>query len=92
MSQANRNLYFHILPEQAAKYAGGSIQDDFYADVGGDDARTNTQLAEANMCIKMSDKPHTYMKPTTLLTNKPISFEEQGLCFYYEVKILGMSR
>ena len=24
------------------------------------------------------------------MTNKPISFREQGLCFYYEVKILGM--
>jgi Ran-binding protein 9/10 len=24
------------------------------------------------------------------LTNKPISFREQGLCFYYEVKILEM--
>jgi len=27
------------------------------------------------------------MKPSTLLTNKPISFEDQGNIFYFEIKI-----
>ena len=46
---------------------------------------------EGNMCIQMNAKLHTEIKPTTILTNQPINLDEQGLVFYFEVKILAMS-
>lgn len=38
----------------------------------------------------MNVKHNSQIKPTTILTNKSINFEDQGLVFYFEIKILQM--
>lgn len=75
----NKNLNSHLISYENRQ---------LYFQIGPDQNVKYTN--EGNMSFQMNIKTQSEVKPTTLITNKPINFEEQGNIFYYEIKITGM--